>query len=398
VLEGSDAIGRWRSLMGPTNSIVAKDTAPSSLRGRYGTDGTQNATHGSDSEASALREINYFYLAGQRGFSTEIVTPYVDEIEPVDFCEEHTFAMIKPGTAESCGDEIRAITLAHGFEIVSEIHLTLTSPHVRQFYAEHIGKTFFKRLSEYMSSGPVIGLQLKRIASIRGWRNLIGPTNLDKCKDERGDSIRALFAMDGTRNACHGSDSPESAQRELTFLFGIGGETVKVYPETAQRAVRYTPPPPVVKVEKPPSEAYLKRIPPVLNVREHKKMMGYIKSNVDPIVRGLVQRAIIKKPTNMIDFALTDLAEQKRLGVGVKLPPMSDGIPGSPIKAPPDQPLPRSYEEALSEVKELRASVAALALSVPVDGLDSASIASMSMDDDSVITEAAIAAGLNHYF
>ncbi|KAK9817643.1 hypothetical protein WJX72_000069 [[Myrmecia] bisecta] len=61
VLAKEDAIRSWRSLMGPTNVFVARAEQPKSLRALYGTDGTQNATHGSDSPASARREIGFFF-------------------------------------------------------------------------------------------------------------------------------------------------------------------------------------------------------------------------------------------------------------------------------------------------------------------------------------------------
>ena len=57
VLARVEAIAAWRKLLGPTNSLVAREKAPASLRALYGTDGTKNAAHGSDSPASAAREI-----------------------------------------------------------------------------------------------------------------------------------------------------------------------------------------------------------------------------------------------------------------------------------------------------------------------------------------------------
>ena len=55
------AIKAWRKLAGPTNAAAAKTAEPSSIRALYGTDGTKNAVHGSDSFASALREINFCF-------------------------------------------------------------------------------------------------------------------------------------------------------------------------------------------------------------------------------------------------------------------------------------------------------------------------------------------------
>ncbi|RKP03068.1 hypothetical protein CXG81DRAFT_3059, partial [Caulochytrium protostelioides] len=60
-LAGPGAIGAWRGLAGPTNSERARQVAPTSLRARFGTDGTHNAVHGSDSPAAAAREINIAY-------------------------------------------------------------------------------------------------------------------------------------------------------------------------------------------------------------------------------------------------------------------------------------------------------------------------------------------------
>ena len=56
--------------------------------------------------------------------------------------------------------------------------------------------------------------------AILAWRQFIGPTNTQKAKQEAPNSIRGLFGTDGTRNAVHGSDSTESAERELNFWFG----------------------------------------------------------------------------------------------------------------------------------------------------------------------------------
>lgn len=63
-LEKPNGVKAWRALMGPTNVFKAKEEAPTSLRARFGTDGTQNATHGSDSLLSASRELRFFFPNG----------------------------------------------------------------------------------------------------------------------------------------------------------------------------------------------------------------------------------------------------------------------------------------------------------------------------------------------
>uniref|UniRef100_A0A6U1L4G9 Nucleoside diphosphate kinase n=1 Tax=Tetraselmis chuii TaxID=63592 RepID=A0A6U1L4G9_9CHLO len=61
VLQKRDAVNSWRNVIGPTDSNVARETAPDTLRAKYGTDKTRNALHGSDSEGSAIREIGFFF-------------------------------------------------------------------------------------------------------------------------------------------------------------------------------------------------------------------------------------------------------------------------------------------------------------------------------------------------
>ena len=95
----------------------------------------------------------------------------------------------------------------------------LTKEQAETFYAEHKDRPFFQALATFMSSGPIVAMHLSSPDAIKKWRALIGPTNTQKAKEEAPDSLRARFGTDGTKNACHGSDSPSSAQRELTFFF-----------------------------------------------------------------------------------------------------------------------------------------------------------------------------------
>lgn len=88
------------------------------------------------------------------------------------------------------------------------------------FYGEHIGKPFFPNLQQFITSDVVVGMQLVSDNAIQGWRNFIGPTNTQKAQQEAPRSIRAVYGTDGTKNAVHGSDSIESAARELDIFFG----------------------------------------------------------------------------------------------------------------------------------------------------------------------------------
>ena len=134
---------------------------------------------------------------------------------------EHTFAMLKPDIA---GDEA---TVAACKSLISEAGLTiereercrLSRRDCEAFYAEHKERSFFQGLVSFMSSGPVVKMELSGKDAIKGWRTLIGPTNSNTAREQAPSSIRARFGTDQQRNAAHGSDSPESASREIGLMF-----------------------------------------------------------------------------------------------------------------------------------------------------------------------------------
>jgi nucleoside diphosphate kinase len=97
-----------------------------------------------------------------------------------------------------------------------------------EFYAEHKGKGFFPGLVEHMTSDPCLVMVLRRDNAIKEWRSLMGPTNPNAAReaaekehplDDADWPLRALFGDAGPRNATHGSDSPFSALREISFFF-----------------------------------------------------------------------------------------------------------------------------------------------------------------------------------
>lgn len=97
--------------------------------------------------------------------------------------------------------------------------MNLTKERAGQFYIEHKDRPFYDDLKSFMSSGPILALILRKQDAIQSWRKLMGPTNSDKAREEAPNSIRAKFGTDGSKNATHGSDSPQSAAREIAFFF-----------------------------------------------------------------------------------------------------------------------------------------------------------------------------------
>ena len=130
---------------------------------------------------------------------------------------ERTFSIIKPdAVAKNVIGKISSRFEKVGLRIVASRMERLTVEKAMGFYAEHDGKPFFEDLVAYMSSGPVIVQVLEGESAIALNRELMGATNPAEASE---GTIRADFAESINANAVHGSDSPESAAREISYFF-----------------------------------------------------------------------------------------------------------------------------------------------------------------------------------
>ncbi len=130
---------------------------------------------------------------------------------------ERTFSMVKPdAVARNIIGEIYQRFETNGLLIVAAKMLRLTPAQAQGFYAEHEGKSFFDDLVAYMTSGPVVLQVLEGENAIAVNRELMGATNP---KEAEPGTIRADFAESIDANAVHGSDSAESAAREVAYFF-----------------------------------------------------------------------------------------------------------------------------------------------------------------------------------
>ncbi|MGQ0285794.1 nucleoside-diphosphate kinase [Pasteurellaceae bacterium 22721_9_1] len=130
---------------------------------------------------------------------------------------EYTFSIIKPDAVErNLVGAILARFESAGFRIAATKMLHLNQEQAEGFYAEHKGKSFFEGLVQYMISAPIVVSVLEKENAIKDYRTLIGVT--DPTLAEEG-TIRRDFAETKTRNSVHGSDSPESAKREIAYFF-----------------------------------------------------------------------------------------------------------------------------------------------------------------------------------
>ena len=130
---------------------------------------------------------------------------------------ETTLIMIKPdGVADGHSGAIVDRIEKEGFKIKAMKKLQLTKAQSEKFYEVHKERPFYRELTEFMSSGPIIAAALERDNAIKHWRDVIGATDPVEAAD---GTIRKMFARSKGENAVHGSDSVENGQLEASFFF-----------------------------------------------------------------------------------------------------------------------------------------------------------------------------------
>ena len=134
---------------------------------------------------------------------------------------ERSLVLIKPdGFGRGLTGEVLARIERKGYRLAALQILTPTREALAEHYAEHLGKPFYEPLVDFMSSGPVTAVVIEGERCIEGFRSLAGAT--DPTKAAPG-SIRGDFGRDWGKpvqeNIVHGSDSPDSAAREIAIWF-----------------------------------------------------------------------------------------------------------------------------------------------------------------------------------
>jgi nucleoside-diphosphate kinase len=130
---------------------------------------------------------------------------------------ERTLSIVKPdAVAAGRTGRILAMIEEAGFRILALRMLRLRREQAEAFYDVHRGKHFYESLVRFMTEGPVVVIALEREDAVARLRDLMGPT--DPAKAGEG-TIRKLYGSNIERNAIHGSDAPDTAERELRFFF-----------------------------------------------------------------------------------------------------------------------------------------------------------------------------------
>lgn len=130
---------------------------------------------------------------------------------------ERTFSIIKPdATARNITGQILSKLEGAGLRVVAQKRIHMTREQAEGFYAEHNERPFFGSLCDFMTSGPVVVQVLEGDDAIARNREVMGAT--DPAEASEG-TIRKELGESKERNSSHGSDSPESAAREIAFFF-----------------------------------------------------------------------------------------------------------------------------------------------------------------------------------
>lgn len=129
----------------------------------------------------------------------------------------NTLLMVKPDVVDQgLYGEILAHVLRNRFKVVNLRMVSLDRPMAERFYEVHRDRPFFADVIEYITSGPVVAIEIEGDHVVEQIRALIGPTNP---ADAAPGTIRHMYGSSIQNNAVHASDSPESAKKELAIVF-----------------------------------------------------------------------------------------------------------------------------------------------------------------------------------
>ena len=133
---------------------------------------------------------------------------------------ERTLVLVKPdGVQRGLIGEIISRLERRGLKLVGMKLIQVDDPLARQHYGEHVDRPFFAGLVAFITSSPVVAMAWEAENAVEAVRNTMGQTNPTTSPP---GTIRGDLALDIGRNLVHGSDSRESAERELALFFGAG--------------------------------------------------------------------------------------------------------------------------------------------------------------------------------
>ncbi|NWU75920.1 NDK7 kinase, partial [Onychorhynchus coronatus] len=136
--------------------------------------------------------------------------------------KERTLALIKPDAMHKIG-ELIDIIINSGLTITKAKMMLLSRKEAADFYVDHRAKPFYHELLQFITSGPVLAMEILGDDAVSKWKAIVGPANPTATETDTLDSIRENFGHGGLRDAAHGPDSVASAAKELELFFPSSG-------------------------------------------------------------------------------------------------------------------------------------------------------------------------------
>ncbi|XP_027753559.1 nucleoside diphosphate kinase 7 isoform X1 [Empidonax traillii] len=136
--------------------------------------------------------------------------------------KERTLALIKPDAMHKIG-ELIDIIINSGLTITKAKMMRLSRKEAADFYVDHRAKPFYHELLQFITSGPVLAMEILGDDAVSKWKAIVGPANPAATETDTLDSIRENFGHGGLRDAAHGPDSVASAAKELELFFPSSG-------------------------------------------------------------------------------------------------------------------------------------------------------------------------------
>lgn len=208
ILSKENAIEAWRTLIGPSSSIQARESDPQSIRAIYGTDSRVNAVFGADNSAHVSELKEYLFNADIPSLS----------IEPqLSSGIQKSLVLITPELFNTEKfDSLMDRLICKGFHVIKRDEVTLTADLVVELYPKLVDSTAFV---EFLCSGQVMALNITGDCVISELLEMVGPDDLQECIQKYPSSIRAIFATDEIRRAIIVSQTAEEATHQLNVLF-----------------------------------------------------------------------------------------------------------------------------------------------------------------------------------
>lgn len=211
-LVGDDCIGRWSRLLGPIDPDQAKQTAPQSLRARYGSSVLRNVAHGAEDPRAAAQDLPAVFGPDSpiRARNSAVLT-------------DCTLGIIKPhAVAQGLASDIVQAILDARLEITALMVAHLSTVDAEDFLEVYKGVVpEYRAMVDQLTSGPCWAIALHGDGVQQAFRTLCGPHEPEIARALRPHSLRARHGVDKVCNAVHCTDLPEDSGLEVEFFFRL---------------------------------------------------------------------------------------------------------------------------------------------------------------------------------